>query len=44
MPSMMLTLAVGERFGLDDDFIAAAIFVTTAASVFTVPLAQALIR
>jgi len=44
MPSMMLTLAVGERFGLDDDFVAAAIFVTTAASVFTVPLAQALIR
>jgi hypothetical protein len=27
---MMLTLVVGERFGLDIDFIASAIFVTTA--------------
>lgn len=44
MPSMMLTLAVGERFGLDDDFIAAAVFVTTAASVVTVPLWQSLVR
>ncbi len=43
MPSMMLTLAAGERFGLDDDFIAAAIFVTTAASALTVPLVQLLL-
>jgi hypothetical protein len=44
MPSMMLTLAVGERFGLDDDFIAAAVFVTTAASTLTIPLVQLLVR
>ena len=30
MPTMMLTLVVGDRFGLDTDFIASAIFVTTA--------------
>lgn len=42
MPSMMLTLAVGERLGLDDDFIAAAVFVTTAASAITIPLVQVL--
>ncbi len=42
MPSMMLTLVVGERYGLDTDFIAAAIFVTTVASVLTIPLLQAL--
>lgn len=40
MPSMMLTLVVGERFGLDTDFIASAIFVTTAASAITLPLVQ----
>lgn len=40
VPTMMLTLAVGERFGLDNDFIAAAVFVTTAASAVTLPLAQ----
>ena len=40
MPSMMLTLVVGERFGLDTDFIASAIFVTTAASALTLPLVQ----
>jgi len=38
MPSMMLTLVVGERFGLDSDFIASAIFVTTAASAIALPL------
>ena len=42
MPSMMLTLVVGERFGLDTDFIASAIFVTTAASAVTLPLVQLL--
>ncbi|MCL2504530.1 MAG: AEC family transporter [Coriobacteriia bacterium] len=40
MPSMMLTLAVGERLGLDGDFIASAVFVTTVASVVTIPLMQ----
>lgn len=42
MPSMMLTLVVGERFGLDTDFIASAVFVTTAAAAVTLPLAQLL--
>jgi predicted permease len=42
MPAMMLTLVVGERFGLDTDFIASAIFVTTAASAVTLPLVQLL--
>jgi malate permease and related proteins len=40
MPVMMLTLVVGERFGLDTDFIASAIFVTTAASAITLPMLQ----
>jgi malate permease and related proteins len=39
-PAMMLTLVVGERFGLDTDFIASAILVTTAASAVTLPLLQ----
>jgi len=42
MPAMMLTLVVGERFGLDTDFIASAIFVTTAVSALTLPLVQLL--
>ncbi len=42
MPSMMLALVVGERFGLDTDFIASAIFVTTAASALALPLVQLL--
>lgn len=42
MPSMMLTLVVGERFGLDTDFIASAIFVTTAAAAVALPLVQLL--
>lgn len=41
MPTMMLALVVGERFGLDTEFIAAAIFVTTALSALTIPLIQA---
>jgi predicted permease len=40
MPSMMLTLIVGERFGLDTDFIASTILATTVACVATVPLVQ----
>jgi predicted permease len=43
MPSMMLSLAIGERFGLDDDFIAAAVFVTTVGAALSVPLAQLLL-
>lgn len=43
VPSMMLTLAVGERFGLDTDFIASAIFVTTLLSAITIPVVQALL-
>jgi len=42
MPAMMLTFVVGERFGLDTDFIASAIFVTTAAAAVTLPLVQLL--
>jgi predicted permease len=34
---------VGERYGLDTDFIAAAIFVTTVASALTLPAVQALV-
>lgn len=40
MPSMMLSLVIGERFGLDVDFIAHAILATTMACVVTIPLAQ----
>jgi hypothetical protein len=40
MPAMMLSLAVGERFGLDTEFIASAIFVTTVLSAVTIPLVQ----
>jgi predicted permease len=43
-PAMMLALVYGTRFGLDTEFVAAAIFVTTAASVLTIPLVQALVR
>lgn len=40
MPAMMLSLAVGERFGLDTEFIASAIFVTTLLSAVTIPVVQ----
>ncbi|MDZ4169836.1 MAG: AEC family transporter [Coriobacteriia bacterium] len=43
MPTMMLTLVVGERFGLDSDFIASAIFTTTVLSAVTIPLIQAVV-
>jgi predicted permease len=42
MPTMMLTLVVGDRFGLDTDFIASAILVTTALAAVTLPLIQVL--
>jgi malate permease and related proteins len=40
MPSMMLAFAVGERYGLDTDLIASAIFVTTVLAAVSVPLTQ----
>ncbi len=40
MPAMMLTLPIGGRFELDTDFIASAIFVSTAAAAVTMPLVQ----
>jgi predicted permease len=40
MPAMMLTYVIAERFGLDTDFVASAIFVTTALSVLTLPALQ----
>jgi predicted permease len=40
MPAMMLTLPIGGRFELDTDYIASAIFVSTAAAAVTVPLVQ----
>ncbi len=40
MPSMMLTLVVAERYGLDTEFIAGALFVSTLAAAFTLPLVQ----
>lgn len=43
MPSVMLSLVVGERFKLDTGFIAAAILVTTIGCLVTVPLVQLLI-
>jgi predicted permease len=43
MPSMMLTLVVGERFKLDTAFIAAAILVTTVLCLVTIPVVQLLL-
>ncbi|MCL4554363.1 MAG: AEC family transporter [Actinobacteria bacterium] len=42
MPSMMLTLVIGSRFGLDTGFIAAAILMTTTFSVVTIPVMRLL--
>jgi len=44
MPSMMLTLVISERFGLDTEFAASAILATTVACIATVPLMQLLVR
>lgn len=44
MPTMMLTLVVAERYGLDTDLVAAAIFVTTVLSALSVPAIQLLVR
>lgn len=43
MPTMMLTLVVAERFGLDTDLVAATILATTVACVATVPLVQMIV-
>ena len=43
MPSVMLSLVVGERFKLDTTFIAAAILLTTVACLVTIPLVQLLV-
>lgn len=40
MPVMMLSIVVGARFGLDTEFLAAAVVLTTMASVATIPLVQ----
>lgn len=43
MPSMLLSLVIGERFKLDTAFIAAAVLVTTVLCIITVPVAQFLL-
>jgi malate permease and related proteins len=43
MPSMMLSLVVGQRFKLDTGFIASAILLTTIGCLITIPLAQLLL-
>jgi malate permease and related proteins len=40
MPVMMLSIVIGARFGLDTEFLAAAVVLTTIASVATIPLVQ----
>ena len=44
MPSLMLSLVVGQRFKLDVEFIAAAILVTTIGCIVTIPVVQLLAR
>ena len=44
MPSMMLGLVFGMRFGLDDEFIASAIVLTTVAAAVTLPIVMVLVR
>ncbi len=44
MPTVMLSLVIGQRFGLDTDFIASAILTTTVACVLTIPVVQLLVR
>ena len=44
MPSMTLALVFGTRFGLDDDFIASAIVLTTVASIVTLTALIAFVR
>jgi predicted permease len=44
MPSLMLSLVIGQRFKLDVEFTAAAILVTTVACLVTIPVVQLLAR
>lgn len=43
MPTVMLSLVIGERFGLDTEFIASVILTTTVACIATIPLLQLLV-
>jgi predicted permease len=43
MPTMMLSIVIGARFGLDTEFLASAVVLTTIASVVTIPLMQLLV-
>ncbi|MHB8840839.1 MAG: AEC family transporter [Candidatus Aquicultor sp.] len=44
MPSFLLSLVIGLRYGLDTDFLPAAIVVTTILSMITIPVWQYLVR
>lgn len=44
VPSMMLSMIIGQRFKLDLDFIASAILVTMLGAVLAIPLLQLLVR
>jgi predicted permease len=44
VPSMLLSMIIGQRFKLDVDFIASAILVTMLGAVLTIPLLQLVIR
>lgn len=43
MPTVMLSLVIGDRFRIDTEFIASAILVSTVAAVATIPLVQMLL-
>jgi len=43
MPSMLLSLVIGQRFKLDTAFIASAVLITTVLCVVTIPLMQVLL-
>ncbi len=43
MPAMMLSIVIGARFGLDVEFLTAAVVLTTAAAIVSIPLVQVLI-
>jgi predicted permease len=43
MPSMLLSLVIGQRFKLDTGFIAAAVLLTTVLCIVTIPIAQFLL-
>ncbi|HET6497911.1 MAG TPA: AEC family transporter [Coriobacteriia bacterium] len=43
MPAMMLSIVIGGRFGLDTEFLASAVVLTTALSIITIPLMQLIV-